>query len=59
MKRCQHRDDGRGRCIDCGEFLDEPDIPLRTVEQVAPRCAKRICRMQARPWLDCFCAMGV
>jgi hypothetical protein len=18
---CQHRDDGRGRCIDCGKFL--------------------------------------
>jgi len=22
MPICRHRDDGRGRCIDCGEFLD-------------------------------------
>ncbi|MHC2534203.1 DUF4314 domain-containing protein [Bradyrhizobium diazoefficiens] len=20
--RCRHRDDGRGRCIDCGAFID-------------------------------------
>jgi hypothetical protein len=21
LEHCQHRDDGRGRCIDCGAFL--------------------------------------
>jgi hypothetical protein len=32
---CQHRDDGRGRCIDCGEFLDE-DTPLRIIDLKVP-----------------------
>jgi len=27
MASCQHRDDGRGRCIDCDAFLDTWDEP--------------------------------
>jgi hypothetical protein len=34
--RCQHRDDGRGRCIDCGEFL-VPDLDLTKAITAADR----------------------
>jgi hypothetical protein len=38
-KNCQHRDDGRGQCIDCGAFLDTwedsdtPTFNLSATEQ--------------------------
>ncbi|UGY23777.1 hypothetical protein HU675_0038495 [Bradyrhizobium septentrionale] len=28
---CQHRDDGRGRCIDCDEAIPEPQLKKYTV----------------------------
>lgn len=32
---CHHRDDGRGRCIDCGEFIDEPGENQQTERLIA------------------------
>jgi hypothetical protein len=27
LEQCRHRDDGRGRCIDCGQFTSYREAP--------------------------------
>lgn len=41
MSSCQHRDDGRGRCIDCSDFIGPP---APNSNQAARRTANRIAR---------------